>query len=487
MSFLKRYFLRHPVKTKRFFELMPGTISWFLILFPVWGSLVIPEVVATYIIAFTVYWLYRSISVALFALSGHFKIEASKKFDWMGDVAIFPDWKRVQHAVIIPTYKEPLAMLVRTISSIKDQTFLLSNVHIVVSFEEREGQDARDKSRELLHAFGETFGTFQTTFHPDVPHEVKGKSSNTSWAARTLIEQLVQQHKLDPLYTTITSLDADAMLHPNFFACLTYKFLDSPHRYERFWQPAILFYNNIWRIPAPVRALVTVSTAVHLYMMGRKDKLINFSTYSTSLELVRSIGYWDRDVIPEDYRVFFKAFFAKKGRVEVEPIWLPVKSDAAESTSYWKTMLNLYEQVKRWAWGAADDQYIIRQAVLADDIPLLQKTMRVFHVLEDHILWPVNWFAITIGAFIPPLVNPNFARTTLGKTLPQVSSGILTVSLLAIIVVLFIDARQRPERPANVSRFRRLLQPFELLLLPIIGFFFNALPGLDAHTRLMLG
>jgi hypothetical protein len=29
--------------------------------------------------------------------------------------------------------------------------------------------------------------------------------------------------------------------------------------------------------------------------------------------------------------------------------------------------------------------------------------------------------------------------------------------------------------------------PLEFFLMPIAGFFFNALPGLDAHTRLMLG
>jgi hypothetical protein len=31
------------------------------------------------------------------------------------------------------------------------------------------------------------------------------------------------------------------------------------------------------------------------------------------------------------------------------------------------------------------------------------------------------------------------------------------------------------------------LQPLEFILLPLLGFFFTALPGLDAHTRLMLG
>jgi len=88
---------------------------------------------------------------------------------------------------------------------------------------------------------------------------------------------------------------------------------------------------------------------------------------------------------------------------------------------------------------------------------------------------------------LPPLLNPTFSRTVIGKTLPQVSSGILTISLVAILIVLFVDAKRRPKSPKKISLIGKIIQPFELLLLPVVGFFFNALPGLDAHTRLMLG
>jgi hypothetical protein len=75
----------------------------------------------------------------------------------------------------------------------------------------------------------------------------------------------------------------------------------------------------------------------------------------------------------------------------------------------------------------------------------------------------------------------------MGKTLPQVVSYILTLSLVSMVVIFFIDARSRPPRPKDVSIIRKILQPFEFLLLPVVGFFFSALPGIDAHTRLMLG
>ncbi|HNQ17392.1 MAG TPA: hypothetical protein PKH60_04810, partial [Candidatus Woesebacteria bacterium] len=87
----------------------------------------------------------------------------------------------------------------------------------------------------------------------------------------------------------------------------------------------------------------------------------------------------------------------------------------------------------------------------------------------------------------PPLLNPEFGRTILGKTLPQVTSTLLTLSLVSMVVIFLIDALNRPPKPGGRNAFSWILQPLEFLLLPVLGFFFSALPGLDAHTRLLLG
>lgn len=474
-------------RSQRMLEIIPGLFSWSLILFPFWGSLVFPVAVAYYVLAFDVYWFYRSLSSAFLSVISHFRMQAEESYDWLGDVMLFPDWKRVRHVIIIPTYKEPATTLRRTLKGLQKQTFPLKQISVVLSFEEREGEEAQNKAKVFTKEFANVFSDFLITFHPQLPGEVAGKSSNTSWAAKFAKKELVDKQGFDINYMTITSEDADAILHPNYLSALAYNFLDHPKRYRRIWQAAIVFYNNIWRVPAPIRVLATIWSTVHMYILMRGDRLINFSTYSTSLRLADEIGYWDVDVIPEDYRLFFKAYFYTKGELEVEPIFLPVYADAAESTTYWKTMVNQYEQVKRWAWGVSDDPYIIKKWMEAKEIPFWERTIRVLKVLEDHFLWPVNWFAITIGALLPPLINEDFSRTILGKTLPQVSSAILTLSLVSLVVIIFIDARQRPPRPANVSLLKRLFQPFEFILLPVVGFFFNALPGIDAHTRLMLG
>ena len=215
--------------------------------------------------------------------------------------------------------------------------------------------------------------------------------------------------------------------------------------------------------------------------------MINFSTYTASLKMVDTIGYWDVDVIPEDWRLFFKAFFALEGKVTVEPIFLPVMADAAEAETPWQNVKDQYHQIKRWAWGVSDTPYVIKKWFLVERMPFWEKTVRVLRVMQDHFLWPVNWFAITIGALLPPLLNKDFARTVIGKTLPQVTSGILTVSLFALVVMLILNFKLRPKREKRIPIIGGLIEVMEFVALPIVGFFFTALPGLDAHTRLMLG
>lgn len=484
---MRKFLIRHKKQVLRFFEIVPGVISWGLIIFPLWGSFLIPAIVAYYIIAFDIYWLYRSLWAATSSLLSHFRIKASQSLNWLKETQSFLDWHKVRHIIVIPTYKEPLKTLKRTLTALSQQTFPREYLTVVLSFETREGEPAKLKAKELARQFKKVFGNFITTFHPDLPGEVKGKSSNTAWGAKIAKKQLIDKQRQDIDYVTITSNDADAILDRQYLSYLTFKFLDEPKRYQKIWQSAIQFYNNIWRLPMVTRAYNRVSSVVQTGVLMRHDRLMNFSTYSISLKLIDKIGYWDVDVIPEDYRLFFKIYYATRGKVEVEPIFLPSFCDAAEADGFWPTMVNQYEQVKRWSWGVSDDAYIIYKWLTVPKMPFVEKTIRSFYVVKDHVLWPVNWFAITLGANIPPLLNQDFSRTILGRTLPQVSSGILTLSLLAFAAIIFVDWQEKPQAPLETPLWKRIFSPFEFIFLPVVGFFFTALPGLDAHTRLMLG
>lgn len=483
----KKLVERYDKQVHRFLEILPGTFSWTLILFPFWGSFIVPHYVAYYVIFFIIFWFYKSAMLALTSVMSHLKLNASQKYDWLGDSKRLFNFKKLHHLVLIPTYKEPLHTLERGLQSVADQNFPHEQISVVLAFEGREGKDAHNKAKVLKKKFNGKFANLIVTFHPDIAKEVKGKSSNQAYAGKIAKKILVDKQKRDLNFITVTSKDADGVLSEKYLSCLAYKFLTSDERYLRFWQPIVLFYTNVWKVPAPIRVMSTFSSIWQTGLNSRTDRLVNYSMYSTSMKLLDDVGYWDVDVIPEDYRIFFKSYFAKDGMVEVDPIFLPVHADAAESTTYFKSLVNLYEQEKRWAWGVSDDAYFIKKWLTHTHIPFWKRTIRVFKVLEDHFLWPVNWFAITLGATVPVILNPVFAQTVMGQNLPKVAFGILSFCWIFLAVILFVDFRQRPKREGKISLFRKIITPFEFVLMPVVTFIFTALPGIDAHTRLMLG
>lgn len=483
---MRQFILKYDKQVHRFLEILPGTFSWSLILLLLVGGFIIPFYVAHIVILFYVFWLYKSITIALFSVISYFRIKASQTMDWLGEVKFFPDWKKVHHVILIVTYKEPIHILRRTLEALANQDFPLKQMTVVLATEKRDAE-APQKAKMLKKEFGSRFGNFLVTSHPLIKGEVAGKSSNENFAARQVKKELVDKKKMNLDFMTITSCDADHTFHPKHFSYLSFRFLDNPRRYNLFWQPAVFFYNNFWRLPALTRVATTFSSIWNGALLTRTDRLINCANYSASFAMIDKIDYWDPDVIPEDYHIFFKAFYKLKGKVEVEPIFLPLHADAAEGQGLWKTLSNQYHQFQRWAWGVSDDPYVIKNYFLTPGISFGHKTIRLLRLIEDHFLWPVNWFFITVGMTLPSLFHPTFSRTILGYNLPRLATFILTFCLVFLVIILIVDFKHRPPRPAQFPRWRALLLPLEFLLMPLVGFIFNALPGLDAHTRLLLG
>ena len=485
---MRKFIQKHEKQVQRFLEILPGFVSWNLILFPYWGIFFIPNTVAYFVLLFNIYWFYQSFQIGATAIISHLRMQASQVYNWLGDLKSFPDWQKVHHIVIIPTYKEPEYILKRTLNSLANQDLPKNQITIVLATEAKEPETERKiRIDPLVRLFAKTFANLFVSVHTLAPGEVIGKASNERFAAIWVKENLIDKKKMDINYITVTSCDADHKFHPKHFSCLTFKFLDNPERYLHFWQPAVMFYNNIWELPAITRIPNTFASIWNLSQLPRKDRLINQQNYSLSFKLLHEVGYWDPDKIPEDWGIFFKAYYKKGGGVEVEPIYLPLTADAPLSTSFWKTIKNQYEQFKRWAWGVSDDPWIIKNYFLTPGVPFWDKTMRLIYIVWSHFLWPVNWFIITLGLTIPSLLNPAFARTALGYTIPRLSSYVLTVALVFLLIIIFIDNIYKPKRPKEVPVWRAILTPLEFVLMPIAGFLFSALPGLDAHTRLMLG
>ncbi len=466
-------------------EILPGFFSWSLILFPVWGSFFIPHILAYFILFFDVYWFYKSFSLAIAAYISSKRIKQAEKENWLQKAKQLDNFNKVTHIVVLPSYQESITKMKDSIVSIAHQTFPVKNIYVVLAMEKRE-ENAKEKANVLMSEFKNSFGGIFATHHPDIPGEVKGKSSNEAYAGREIYNALIKTKKIDIEYATISSVDVDSIFDPQYFSYLAYKFLTNPKKYMMFWQSANPNYNNFWKVPAPIRILAFFSSLWRTALLIQQGRLIANSTYSLSFTMLKEIGYWDADVIPEDYRIFFKAFYKLHGQVEIEPIFLNTSMDAPLSSSYIKSLKNKYNQERRWSWGVSDDPLFIKWWLTVPNVPFVKKTIMLYNVLLDHFLWPVNWFILTIAANIMPFVNPEFSKTTLGYNLPRLAGLILTSCLVALSAMIFIDFKNRPNN-TSLSKFRQLFFPFEFILLPIVGFFLSTLPALISHTQLMFG
>ena len=218
------------------------------------------------------------------------------------------------------------------------------------------------------------------TYHPDREGEIRGKSSNLAYAARWAKHALVDEIGVDIRDVIVTVCDADSRLHPKYLSALTFGFITNPSRRYAIWQPALMFYSNIWRIPAVARISAGLYSVWQLSRLVASYKLVTQSTYSLGLATCHAVGYWDVDVIPEDSRMFFKVFFALGPRA--------ARSRSSRSSCRsWRTLpkarasgrrsLSHYRQTRRWAWGVSDVPYVLRRAFERRAVPLWARVRRV--------------------------------------------------------------------------------------------------------------
>lgn len=470
---------------QRFGEMIIPLLSWAIITLPIWLSPFHPAIVAYFIIAFDLYFLYQSLKTTYYATLTYRTLNVLRDFPFAQKVKENPDSESINHFIVIPNYKEPIYKLESAIQSIADSDHPHKNLHLVLAFELRE-EEAREKAKRLHDKFGHFFKDIIETYHVLMDNEVPGKASNQTFACR-IVEKYCAERNYDLQNTLLTISDADSHFSSNFFSYLTYEFiLDKDKLYHFYWAP-VLLYNNFWQLPFFVRMQATLSSIVRLAFLSQGDQLIQLSTYSTNLWLLKQVDYWDVDIIPEDWHIHFQAFFKFGEKVKTIPLYTLVNGDAVYSGSLWKTLTNRYEQEKRWAWGVTDVSYAWNNLFTTPHISPYAKFKKFYILVKTHLFWPTSFFILTVSASIPPLINPVFKRTVLGFLLPQLSGLILTSSTIMLILYVYLDIKMRQKLKVETKMIYLPLLLVQWYLLPLVSFVLSSLPALDAHTRLLLG
>jgi hypothetical protein len=535
---------------ERLLEMVPGVISWAILIGPIWLSFSYPWLVAYFVLSFDFYWLCRAVWFSSAVIVAYRRIRDVLAVDWLercgsladraarrralavrlsqlgnrapgGALGVTPSaavagwrasaaerrrirkelvdleavdqlegdlpaWDEYVHLALIPTYTEPLEKLRETVRALA-RTAWPRDRRIVAIITRETDLSGIANVAALRDEFAGEFADFIHILDPLEPGIVIGKSSAMAWGGRYLYRLLVRERGMDPRRILVTDLDADYRVHPQYFAYLTWMHVTDPRRETQLYQPIPYFHNNLWDAPLLVRLFAAVLTQLQMWRSVLPEKLQSFGSYSTTLNLVHEVGYWATDAIPEDSRFYWKSYFTYGDRFRAVPLFIPIYGDAVRARSYWRSLAQQYTQARRWAWGVTDIPYVVQNAIRHPEIPLGSRVWRVVNLFGEHINWAIAPFVVMFGATVPLLINPAFAETTLGQNLPLYASTMLSIALISLVVLIWVEHRIVPLRPAAWGRLKRVVSYAQWLALPFVGIFFSNLPALDAQTRLLTG
>jgi hypothetical protein len=481
------------LRIQRLLEMVPGFISWAIIIGPIGLSFGYPFLVAWFVLAFDFYWLCRSAWFAVSVVVGFRRIRQVEGVDWtrrlatlqpMGDEVADP--AVYTHLALIPTYTEPIEKLRETVRALAAAEWPVERKICAIITRQTDAAGRRNVAA-LREEFGASFAQFIHVLDPLEPGIVIGKSSAMAWGGRFMYRLLVEEQGMDPRRILVTDLDADYRVHPQYFAYLTWVHATDPNRETQLYQPVPYLHNNLWQVPAMQRLFAAVLTQLQMWRNVLPEKLVSFSSYATTLNLVHEVGYWATDAIPEDSRFYWKSYFTYGDRFRAVPLFIPIYGDAVRAQTYWRSMASQYMQARRWAWGVTDIPFVVQNVVSHPEIPLSSRAWRLANLFGEHINWVISPFVIMFGAAIPLLLNPAFAETTLGQNLPIYASTMLTLALAGLGVLVYVEYRIAPPRPPEWGLLQRLGSYLQWLVLPLVAIFFTTMPALDAQTRLLTG
>lgn len=501
-------------KRYRFFEILPGLISWTILALPFMLSQLNPSLCVFFILAYLLLWFAKAIGLNIRAIQGFRMLSQHQKLPWpqmLQELATgktdqadrhIPSWHYenvlrvaeqptpikpddIVHAVMIATYNESREVLEPTIQSVLDSDYNNKQVILILAYEERGGPETETQAKQLVEDYKKHFKHAFAVKHPqDIPGEIIGKGGNVTYAGREL-EKYIATTKIKPLDVIVTTLDADNRPHKYYLSALSYLYAATTDPKYVSYQPIPIYTNNIWDAPAPMRVIATGNSFWNIVLSMRHHMIRNFSAHAQSLQTLIDTDYWSVRTIVEDGHQFWRTYFRYEGKHEVYPLYVPIYQDAVLSSTYWKTLKAQFIQLRRWAWGASDVAYVAEKGFFTDNkVPKLDLVFKFSRLLEGHITWAVAPLILAFSAFIPALFNPqNFAA----NQLPIIASRIQQIALTGIVITLFLSLKMLPPKPERYKRRRSVFMMLQWVLLPVTTIMYNSFAALYSQTRLMLG
>lgn len=512
-------------KQYRFFEILPGLLSYGAIILLIVLSFLNTVLASAYLLLIVLTALVRAVGIAYHTIKGNKELKRACAMNWharlmeLGDaeasykklkdknykeyefsnhkenlLAIatnpkkYPKPDEIINAVIVTAYTEPFDVIEPTIKALTKVTYDKKNLLIFFAYEERGGEAIEATVKKLKSLYGDQFMDFVLSKHPkDLPNEVVGKGGNITYAGHRL-KEYCDRNKIAYDKVIVTTLDCDNRPHPKYFDAVAYEYIVNENRNNMSYQPVSLFINNIWDVPAPMRILATGNSFWNIISSVRPHTLRNFASHSQPLKALVGMNFWSVRTIVEDGHQYWRSYFYFKGNYTVQPILVPIYQDAVLSGTLKKTLKDQFKQLRRWSYGASDIAYVAMNIFTKDrDVPLMPALGRFIRLLDGHVTLACISFLVAFGGWVPLIVNPRASMLIAAQQLPDAISKIQQVAMLGIIVTIVISFQIIPKRPARYKWTKSIFMFTQWILMPVTAILYSALAAYVAQTRLMFG
>lgn len=482
----------------RFLEIFPGFISWLTFFLIIFFSWLLPFYIAIFIIAFDIYWFFKTVFLSLHMRVAFGKMKINLKRNWLNELANTKPvsqalenigWQDIYHLVILPMYKEPLEVVRNSFLSLSKINYPLEKLIVVLATEERGGTSAALTAAEISREFGGIFFKFLVTKHSaDIVGEISGKGSNDAWAIKEVKNKIIDELKIPYENIIVSVLDVDTAVHPEFFGCLAYNYLTCKKPLRSSFQPIPIFINNIWAAPAFARVFAFSTTFWQMIQQSRPERLITFSSQSIGFKPLSELDFWQTNVVSEDSRIFWQCLLYYDGDWQTIPIFFPVYMDANVASSFWQTLKNQYRQIQRWTYGVENNPYFLFGFFKNKKIPNNKKWRLSFIMIESAHSLATNSLIIFMLGWLPTIIGRGrFNETLLSYNLPYITRLIMTLAMVGLVFTAIIAINLLPPRPPHYGRFKYVWMVLQWFLFPVNMILFGSIPALDAQTRLMFG
>lgn len=506
----------------RLLEIIPGVVTWGFILLPVALAFISPIALGALILVYSIAWLLKALNISRHLIRGFFRLKKNMSLEWSkilrktDNINLLEDywsqryqktkrpsdrdellavqnlegrqdevkrWKDIVHVVVIAISTERKDILEPTLECLLNSKYPKKNIIVVLAVEARFKEGFVKDIPYIEKKFKSKFRDLRWYLHELKEGEVIGKGSNISCAGHAFWDEY-KDKGIAPENIMVTTLDADHVVHPEYFARLTYLYVIDPNRHNKTYQPIPLLFNNIWDVP-PTNRIAAVSTSFWQFIEGmRSYKLRTFAAHAQTMETLLKTDFWATHTIVEDGHQYWRTYFAFGGDAHIVPMYIPVYQDAVLGGNLWQSIKNQYKQIKRWSWGVTDFPFVVINSIKHKEIPLFERLLQIYRQFISFFTWASASFFLATS-WIPLALSRTYQETAFAHNSAFYASKTLQFAWFGVFVNYWLSLFLFPPKPQKYGIRYNIEMVVQWVLAPLYAIFILSLPALETQTKLI--